>query len=47
MLNKLNLLQENITDVDVALPLCDEMQKLFAERNKKCKLLKNVHVFSS
>ena len=42
LINKLNLLQENITDVDVALPLCDEMQRLFAERNKKCKLLKNV-----
>ncbi len=42
IINKFNLLQENINDVDAALPLCDEMQKLFAERNKKCKLLKNV-----
>ncbi len=42
IINKYNLLQENIEDVDTALSLCDEMQKLFAQRNKKCKILKNV-----
>lgn len=42
IINKFNLLKENINNADAALPICDEMQKLFAERNKKCKLLKNV-----
>lgn len=42
IMNKIQLLQENINDVDAALPLCSEMQSLFAERNKKCKLLKGV-----
>lgn len=42
IMNKIQLLQENINDVDAALSLCNEMQSLFAERNKKCKLLKGV-----
>ena len=35
-------LVDNISsvDTDTALALCDELQQLFAERNRKCKLLK-------
>ena len=40
--NKFNILKENIDNPSIALTLCDEMQKLLAERNKKCKLLKGV-----
>ena len=40
--NKFNILKENIDNPSIALTLCDEMQKLLAERNKKCRLLKGV-----
>ena len=33
-------LTENIADVDKAKALCNELQQLFAERNRKCRLLK-------
>ncbi|MGN1203215.1 MAG: DUF6273 domain-containing protein [Eubacterium sp.] len=40
--NKFNLLKENIDNIGMATIICDEMQQLLADRNKKCKLLKNV-----
>ncbi|MBO4897117.1 MAG: hypothetical protein J5590_02310 [Clostridia bacterium] len=40
--NKFNILKENIDNPSIALTLCDEMQKLLSERNKKCRLLKGV-----
>lgn len=40
--DKIALLKESISSTDVALSLCDEIHKLFEERNKKCKLLKSV-----
>lgn len=33
-------LSDSISDRDMAKSLCDELQMLFAERNRKCKLLK-------
>lgn len=41
IIEKTDLLQKTIANVDISLTLCDEIQKLFAERNKKCKILKN------
>lgn len=40
--NKFNVLKENIDNPSMALMLCDELQQLLAERNKKCRLLKGV-----
>jgi len=37
---KVAFLAENIENADVVKPLCDELQQLFGERNRKCKLLK-------
>ena len=42
IVNKFNILKENIDNPSMALMLCDEMQQLLAERNKKCRLLKGV-----
>jgi len=33
-------LTESISDIETAKTLCDDLQQLFAERNRKCKLLK-------
>lgn len=40
IMNKFNALKENIDNSSMALILCDEIQKLLYERNKKCMLLK-------
>lgn len=40
--NKFNVLKENIDNVSIATVVCDEMQQLLAERNKKCRILKGV-----
>ena len=37
---KVSVLTQNIADVAATAALCDELQQLFAERNRKCKLLK-------
>lgn len=42
IVNKFNILKENIDNSSMALMICDEMQQLLAERNKKCRLLKGV-----
>ena len=42
IVNKFNILKENIDNSSMALMLCDEMQQLLAERNKKSRLLKGV-----
>lgn len=42
IVNKFNILKENIDNSSMALMICDEMQHLLAERNKKCRLLKGV-----
>jgi len=34
------ILAENISNVDMANSLCDELQELLADRNRKCKILK-------
>lgn len=40
--NKFNILKENIDNVSIATTICDELQSLLAERNKKCRVLKGV-----
>lgn len=40
--NKFNVLKDNLDNVSMASMICDEMQQLLTERNKKCRLLKNV-----
>ncbi len=42
IVNKFNILKENIDNISISTAICDEMQKLLAERNKKCRLLKGV-----
>ena len=42
IVNKFNILKENIDNSSIALIICDEIQQLLAERNKKCRLLKGV-----
>lgn len=42
ILNKFNVLKDNLDNSSIASTICDEMQQLLAERNKKCRLLKGV-----
>lgn len=37
---KAGALEESLSDPDASMALCQELQMLFAERNRKCKLLK-------
>lgn len=40
--NKISILKENENNPEIALNICDEIQKLIAERNQKCKMLKGM-----
>lgn len=42
IVNKFNILKDNLDNISIASTICDEMQQLLAERNKKCRLLKGV-----
>ncbi len=42
ILEKFNLLKNNLDSASIVIDVCNDMQRLLNERNQKCKILKNV-----